>query len=189
MIDLRCPRCGTVHHAGEEHIGYSLRCSSCGDTIQIVRHDGRNKPSGSSIGKTEYGTHRVQPIAAKDRHLNHKNNSWIRSRRAWPYLLLGAAIVLVGLLYISRSQLPEKSPGEIPRSGDGQPQANPQQSTDSTVPIAATATQSMPALGHPPLPDSTSEQSISDNAATPDSGAPPRPIYHQTTTRPEDRAA
>ena len=37
MIDLRCPRCGTEHHAGEEHLGKALRCSRCGDPIQILR--------------------------------------------------------------------------------------------------------------------------------------------------------
>jgi hypothetical protein len=169
MIDLRCPRCGTIHHAGEEHIGYSLRCSSCGDTIPIVRQDGRNKPSSSSIGKTDYGTHRVQPMVAKGRHGNHKNNSWILSRRAWPYQLLGAAMVLGGLLYLNRSQLPEKTPTEQPRSGDGRSQANPQQSTDSNGPIASTEAQPRSAHENRPLPDSTSEQNNSDNAATPDS--------------------
>lgn len=35
MINVRCPRCGTLFFADEAHAGRLLRCSSCGDAVQI----------------------------------------------------------------------------------------------------------------------------------------------------------
>lgn len=35
MLEIRCPRDGTLHHASEEHIGKKLRCASCGQAVPI----------------------------------------------------------------------------------------------------------------------------------------------------------
>lgn len=36
MLDVRCPRCGTVHHASPEHLGRQLRCAGCGSSVIIA---------------------------------------------------------------------------------------------------------------------------------------------------------
>ncbi len=35
VLSVKCPRCGNQHHAQEEHTGKLLKCSQCGDAVQI----------------------------------------------------------------------------------------------------------------------------------------------------------
>jgi hypothetical protein len=44
MLEVRCARCGTIHYAGEEHLGRMLKCSNsnCGDSVPIERAGYKN---------------------------------------------------------------------------------------------------------------------------------------------------
>ena len=51
MIDFSCPRCGTVYHADESHIGKQMRCThrDCDEVVTIDRQDGHYKYSAQQV--------------------------------------------------------------------------------------------------------------------------------------------
>jgi hypothetical protein len=89
MIRVICPKCGNLHHADEAHAGRMLRCSQCGEPVQIKPiQQLKSVTSNSSTQGQVMRPHRVSRI---DPHSNHWGT--LGARAAWP--LLGVAVALV----------------------------------------------------------------------------------------------
>lgn len=99
MIDLRCPRCGRIYHSDVEHVGKSLKCTNCGDTIPIIQD------SGHSSSKFPVEVRDGNSVRATPKTANYRQ--WLSRRKlpnvrkhAWVYLFLAAIAIPWALFYV-----------------------------------------------------------------------------------------
>jgi len=93
VLDIVCPKCSTLHHAGEEHVGRLLRCAGCGDTIPVTRTPSSVSKATPSVIDT------VGEVSSSSNHTRawRQKGTTRRTKLAW----LGGAIVVLVLAAIT----------------------------------------------------------------------------------------
>ena len=108
MIDVRCPRDGTVHHADEIHIGKMLRCSHCGDAIPIL--DPR-RPLQSSQAPLEPNHNPVSPIPKGELTPKKRWKDWLWVTVSCTLIILAGT---VGTYIYMRNKRPAEKSRDVP---------------------------------------------------------------------------
>ena len=93
MLNIVCPKCRTLHHAGVEHIGRLLKCAGCGNTIPVTRAVGSVSKATPTV---------IEAVGEVSPAANHTKTAWQRGsthRRkvAW----LGGVVVFLVLAVIA----------------------------------------------------------------------------------------
>lgn len=96
-MDFHCPRCGTVYHAEERHIGKQIRCThnNCDELIIVNRQDGSYSHSAQQIRKTRNESQDfVIPKKPHSRIIGSDKNN---RKRLYGFASLAILIAAVGL--------------------------------------------------------------------------------------------
>src|SRR5580698_9880870 len=122
MIDVTCPRCGSVHHSEESHIGKHLRCARCGSHVPILRADRaevrQSPPSVAATSRKASPASTTPPI----RRL---------IQRMYPFAIVSVVVVVgvISLVILRHPTVAEHATASL--SGVVEP-ARPPQSTKNT---------------------------------------------------------
>ena len=101
MVDLCCPKCGRIHHVGEEHIGYLLKCAGCENIIPIVN---QNNPYISPRATKNPGNPiPITPIRRNDWHGLSERMPIRLSKRTWIIVLVVA--VCIGCVFYANEKI------------------------------------------------------------------------------------
>ncbi len=154
MIDACCPKCGRIHHVGDEHAGFLMVCSGCGGVIPIVQMSGYVARSNQPIGPGSSGpTQRVSPKKVEGwQKFGQGLGRGMRVRLSKPGWAVLAFAVAMTLIVISEtrssklqldqenrpeSQNPATSPAESPQPpGQQVPETNTPVQTNQENPGA-----------------------------------------------------
>ncbi len=112
MLQVICPRCGNVHHADEIHVGKLLRCSQCGDAVQISsKAPGESDRVITVEGKRASQSTRSSPVSSTSKDL--LDGIWAKLDRLWIIGLLSfvtvATIFVVAVNYQQSDPPPLKA--------------------------------------------------------------------------------
>jgi hypothetical protein len=136
MIDACCPKCGRIHHVGDEHAGFLMVCSGCGGVLPIVQMPGYAAHPIQPIGPGASGpTQRVPPKKVEGwQNLGQSLGRSMRfrlSKPAWAILVFAVAMTLI---VISETRSSNQQPRDDKPAGDQNPTTLPAEAPEAPEP-------------------------------------------------------
>ena len=158
MIDACCPKCGRIHHVGDEHAGFLMVCSDCGGVLPIVQMSGYaarpNQPvgPGASAPTQRVPSKKIEGWQKLGQGLGRSMRISL-SKPAWAVLIFAIAMTLI---VISETRSSKQQPDQENQPGNQNPATSPaespeapeQQATETNTP--AQTTQENPGTDEPP---------------------------------------
>lgn len=115
MIDITCPRCETIYHADENHIGRAFRCKVCGKVLLVERQALRPSVPRQARGVTVPAEGRSSARPSAD----SKAREGSRHPRFGVGILVGVAIFLALWLWLRGPQPEPKESSRLPVTKQG----------------------------------------------------------------------
>jgi ribosomal protein S27E len=136
MIDACCPKCGRIHHVGEEHAGFLMKCEGCGQVIPITSGDRHDLWTPAQQAKRTEPT-RVTPLKTNTGNNNDKRRFMHLSNWAWLLIACGGVCIVLVLysVYGDRQQgVVSTASKQVNKTSEAEPWAEAARQTPTPEP-------------------------------------------------------